>query len=178
MIINRCGRPLVGWLLNDAYRFFKTRFSAFEPCLDICLVNVGSECGNLNYGSAINNLGIQINPQELNERLREVEGYENGNLIWYKLNETIPSVDYRYSRVFTVKTIENDLKNGLLPIVNVRYHKYGITHWVLIVGAVDGEFIIYDPANTQLSYLPLSTHGKVYAYRVIVKSTDKALNPP
>jgi hypothetical protein len=119
--------------------------------------------------SAMTELGIDITPAELNERLSEVGGFSGASLIWYKIHEAIPEVDYTYSRVFSAETIENDLSEGRLPIVNVRYFG-GATHWVLIIGAKDGEFMIYDPLNREKTPIPLSTHGKVYSYRVLVKA--------
>jgi hypothetical protein len=119
--------------------------------------------------SAMTELGIDITPAELNEKLSEVGGFSGASLIWYKIHEAIPEVDYTYSRVFSAKTIENDLSEGRLPIVNVRYFG-GATHWVLIIGAKDGEFMIYDPLNREKTPVPLSTHGKVYSYRVLVKA--------
>ncbi len=119
--------------------------------------------------SAMTELGVEITPAELNEKLSEVGGYSGANLIWYKIHEAIHEVDYTYSRIFSGKTIENDLAQGLLPIVNVRYFG-GATHWVLIIGARDGEFMICDPLNREKTPIPLSTHGKVYSYRVLVKA--------
>ncbi len=126
-----------------------------------------SGCLISSVSTAISNLGVPITPLELNNKLTLSNGYQGADLIWYKINEIIPEVNYRYSRVFSSKTMENDLKNGLLPIVNVKYHKTGVTHWVLIVGANDGEFQICDPIGDGFSIKNLSEHGNVYAYRVI-----------
>jgi hypothetical protein len=90
-------------------------------------------------------------------------------LIWYKINEVFPDIDYRYGRIFSREKIEKDLEKGLLPIVNVKYNKTGITHWVLIVGAKDGEFIICDPLGDGSSSRLLSEHRNVFAYRVLEK---------
>jgi hypothetical protein len=78
-----------------------------------------------------------------------------------------PEIDYQYARVFSSKNIEGDLAQGLLPIVNVKYYGSGVTHWVIVIGAKDGEFLIYDPANADKKPMNLSVHGKVYAYRVM-----------
>lgn len=120
--------------------------------------------------TAISYLNVPITPKELNSKLTENNGYQGADLIWYKINEILPEVDYRYSRIFDSKTIEKDLDRGLLPVVNVRYYKTGVTHWVLIVGAKDGEFLICDPMGDGHSTMLLSEHGKVLAYRVIEKS--------
>ena len=113
-------------------------------------------------------LGVQITPGQLNSALTEIGGYERDNLIWHKLNDAFPDIDYKYSRIFTSDTIESDLENGLLPIVNVKYKGGGVTHWVIIVGAENGEFMVYDPLNSELEPIPLSAHGRVYAYRTLI----------
>lgn len=145
--------------------------------------NTNEKIGNSRYGmgsagclissvaSAITEHGIKITPQELNDILTSVNGYSDGDLIWSKIHEAVPQVDYKYSRIFSRRTIENDLQNGLLPIVNVKFHGNGVTHWVLVVGAKDGEFLVYDPINSDMKPIPLSTHGKIFAYRAIVRST-------
>ena len=117
--------------------------------------------------SAITDLDSEITPGELNAKLTQVDGYSGADLIWYKINEAVPSVDYSYSRIFTAKMIEKDLQNGLLPIINVKYNGGFVRHWVLIIGAKDDEFLIYDPLNSDLEPIPLSTHGRVYSYRVL-----------
>lgn len=124
-------------------------------------------CLLTSVANVLSDLDIDITPQEVNEKLTEADGYLGADLIWYKLHEIIPETDYKYKRIFNGATIEKDLKNGLLPIVNVRFNKTGVTHWVVIVGAKDGDFLIIDPADRTLTPIPLATHGKVYAYRVI-----------
>jgi hypothetical protein len=110
-----------------------------------------------------------LTPQELNNMMTQIDGYEGASLIWYKIHEAIPSLDYSTARVFSNKTIEADLENGLLPIVRVKMYGMGATHWVLIIGAHDGQFMIFDPLKQDKQPIPLSTHGNVYAYRVIKK---------
>ena len=118
--------------------------------------------------SAITDLGVPISPQEFNAKLTDVDGFQGDSLIWYKINEAFTEVDYKYTRVFSRVTIENDLKSGLLPIINVKYKGTGITHWLLIVGTKDGEFLVYDPLVATKEPIDLSVHGKVYAYRVLI----------
>jgi hypothetical protein len=122
--------------------------------------------------SAISQLDSPVTPKEFNDSLTQVNGFQGADLIWYKINEAFPNIDYRYSRTFSNRMIESDLEKGLLPIVNVKYHKTGITHWVIITGAKDGEFIICDPLGDGHSTRLLSDHGKVYAYRVIERVDD------
>ena len=86
-----------------------------------------SGCLISSVASAITELGIEITPQELNDALTNVNGYSGADLIWYKINEAVPQADYKYSRIFSSGTIEKDLKAGLLPIVNVKFHGGGVT---------------------------------------------------
>jgi hypothetical protein len=127
----------------------------------------GSGCLITSVSTSIVNLGIDMNPKELNRLLSQNDGYQGADLLWYKINESVPAVDYEYRRIFTSQTIEKDLAAGLMPIVNVKYHETGYTHWVLIVGAKDGDFLIFDPLGDGISPMRLSEHGNVYAYRVI-----------
>jgi len=131
----------------------------------------GAGCLIACVASGMSDLGVPITPKELNQQLTEVDGFQGDLLIWYKINEVFPEVDYTYSRIFSAATLERDLRAGRLPIVNVNYYGDGITHWVMIVGAQDGEFLIYDPANGNKEPIPLSLHGKVFSYRVLVPAT-------
>ena len=127
-------------------------------------------CLIASVSTAISNIDVPITPREFNIKLTKNDGFHSADLIWFKINESIPGVKYRYNRIFSSRTIENDLKMGLTPIVNVKYHKTGVTHWVLIVGAQNDEFLICDPLGDGVSTSFLSEHGKVYAYRVIEKN--------
>ena len=128
----------------------------------------GTGCLVTCIASAITDLGVPVTPKEVNERLGAVGGYQGADVIWYKINEAFPEIDYKYSRVFSSETIESDLESGLLPIVNVKYKRGGVTHWLLVVGAEGGEFLVYDPLNAEKAPIGLSVHGRVYAYRVLV----------
>ena len=127
-----------------------------------CLISV--------LATSMDYLGYETDPQGLNTIFSNQGVYtENGDVIWYKINEAIPQINYEYKRVFESSTIEKDLEEGRLPIVKVKYHKSGIHHWVLIVGADKDGFLISDPLNENKSPMPLGVHGRVYAYRVLVK---------
>jgi len=128
----------------------------------------GTGCLIACVASGVTDLGVPVTPKELNQQLTVVDGFEVDNLIWYKINEAFPEVNYTYDRVFSAATLEKDLRAGRLPIINVKYHGNGVTHWVMVVGAKDGEFLVYDPANGDKKPIPLSVHGRVYAYRVLV----------
>ena len=65
--------------------------------------------------SALNDIGVQTTPKEVNSALSAVNGFQDADLIWYKINESFPKADYRYSRVFSSATIENDLQTDYFP---------------------------------------------------------------
>lgn len=130
----------------------------------------GTGCLVTSVSTAISNLGVPMDPKELNRLLSRNGGYQGADLLWYKIHESIPAVDYRYQRIFTSRTIERDLEAGLMPIVNVKFYKTGYTHWVLVAGAKDGDFLILDPLGDGRTPMRLSEHGNVYAYRVMRKA--------
>jgi len=116
-------------------------------------------------------LGYDVLPDEVNKDFKESGAYtESGELIWYKISDTYSGTEYEYKKAFSSADIMKDLEEGLLPIIKVKYKKTGIYHWVMIVGADEGEFYIIDPLEQSEGIIPLSTHGKAYAYRVIKKT--------
>lgn len=130
----------------------------------------GSGCLITCVASAIDHLGTPATPGEVNRKLTGVDGYQGADLIWYKINEAYPEIDYEYTRVFSSSGLERDLENGLLPIVNVKLNGSGASHWLLIIGAKDREFLAYDPLNPDKEPIMLSRHGNVYSYRVLVRA--------
>lgn len=154
----------ISYFLQNDPRWAKEIMGSSGQTLAIsgCLVSCAA--------SAIEHLGIDTTPGGLNKKLTDVSAYSGASLIWYKVHEAVPQVTYRYSRLFSSATIEKDLDAGLLPLVNVKYYGNGGDHWVMIVGATAEDFLICDPLNTKQEPLPLSTHGKVYSYRVLVLS--------
>lgn len=119
---------------------------------------------------AMNDMGMPVTPPQLNQAMTAVGGYDHDEFIWLKVKEAFPGLDYKYSRIFSGGTIQRWLEQGLLPIVKVKYKGGGAQHWVLVVGAADGDFLVIDPLNEQKEPVPLNaTHGKVYAWRVLVR---------
>ncbi|TYQ18352.1 UNVERIFIED_CONTAM: peptidase C39-like protein [Acetivibrio alkalicellulosi] len=121
--------------------------------------------------SSMNKLGYETDPKQLNKEFSLNDVYTgNGEVIWYKINEVIPEIDYTYKRAFSRRTIENYLKQGLLPIVEVKFNTTGIFHWVLIVGSNNEDFLIFDPLYKDREPIELKKHGKVYSYRILIPS--------
>lgn len=95
-------------------------------------------------------LGINITPAELNTWLKANGGYQNYNLFdWYILEKFDPRISfrYRYKGAYLDK-IDEQLQKGIPSIVNVDMNPATSVldeHWVLVVGKVDGSYIINDP---------------------------------
>lgn len=105
---------------------------------------------------------------ELNALFTENGVYTaGGDIIWYKIKDAFPQLDYSYNRIFGSRRMQKDLEQGLFPIIMVKYKGSGIHHWVLVVGANDDDFLVVDPLSDKI--IPLSEHGsRAYAYRVLV----------
>jgi len=121
----------------------------------------GSGCLVACLAAAANGLGVDTNPARLNEAFGAKGVYTPaGEVIWMNIKEAVPGVDYEYSRVFGAATIQDDLAEGRLPIVKVKYRGSGAAHWLLVVGAAEDDFLVMDPLNAERTPLRLSTHGK------------------
>jgi hypothetical protein len=134
--------------------------------------NMGSYgCTTTSITMVLNKLGYNDTPKITNEKFTNENVYTNdGKIIWKNISSAYDNVDYSYSRTFSGRTLTRLLDNKNLPIVQVKYNHTSIFHWVLIVGATDKEFLIIDPLNKSKEPIELSTHGKVFAYRILKKS--------
>mgnify|MGYP002512582796 CR=1 FL=1 len=110
--------------------------------------------------------GLTETPGTLNRTFSSGHVYDaEGNLLWNRLSEL---GDYRVD-VYTETSstiIDACLSEGRYPIVRVRIHTLGSFHYVLIVGAQDGEYLCMDPLQNEI--MPLSAYGKrVYGIRCV-----------
>lgn len=112
-------------------------------------------------------LGVETDPGALNRNLSAADGFAGGDLLWYKLEELYPQVAYHYKRLFSARDIDRDLVAGRLPMVKVKYKGNGAQHWLLVVGATEADYLVLDPLNADRQPIPLATHGRVYAYRML-----------
>lgn len=112
---------------------------------------IGSHgCVITNITMMLRYFGIDIDPAQLNTWLKANGGYQNTNwFVWSvlkKLDARI-SFGYRYEYAATDK-IDAQLAKGLPSVVNVDLIPATSVldeHWVLVVGKVDGSYIINDP---------------------------------
>lgn len=101
--------------------------------------------GNLSIGQAgctITAISMRygVTPEFLNQRMKEVEGYQDGNLvIWKKLEQALPGVIFKWK----YDKYDNDIVKASMPtIVEVDGSPIGAPrHWVLFIGNQK----MYDP---------------------------------
>ena len=125
-----------------------------------CLIS--SICMNISYYQK------DIDPKNLNQKLRELDGYTNrGWLIWSKLQE----IDKKFSISFpklSHKSIEKYLLQQKPVLAKVYINKI-IPHWVLIVGKKDNEYLMLDPLGDGEITKVSSYGGYIYSVRVLEK---------
>ena len=93
--------------------------------------------------------GIEIDPGELNRRLRSEAGFtRSGLLIWASLAEIAgPRFDVVVRDRFGHGELDDSLMAGDPVIAKVLYGG-SIWHWVLVVGKRDLDYLILDPLST------------------------------
>ena len=108
-------------------------------------------------------------PGRLNQMLSHEGGYdEEGNLQWDKLSQIDGRIAVERCKTVNVADIQESLASGRFPIVRVRINGVGSVHYVLIVGAKDGEYWCMDPLSESGKAVPLSAFGnRVYAVRYV-----------
>lgn len=117
--------------------------------------------------TALSDTETALTPGKLNRRLSEVGAYDSeGNLQWSKLEE----MDGLHAQVFdhvSTDDIDECLRSGRYPIVRVhRSRLLGGSHYVLITGSENGEYICMDPLSNRS--VKLSEYGnRVYALRCV-----------
>ena len=110
--------------------------------------------------------GEEETPGSLNEKFSGMQAYDaEGNLQWQSLSG---GGEYRadvYGEV-SADIIDACLLQGHYPIVRVRMYALGNVHYILIVGAEDGEYLCMDPLRDEITRL--SDYGsRVYAVRCV-----------
>lgn len=94
--------------------------------------------------------GINIDPIKLNTWLKANGGYQNLNwFVWSVLNKLDSRISFGYRYTYAaLDKIDEKLEIGVPSIVNVDLIPATEAldeHWVLVVGKVDGSYIINDP---------------------------------
>lgn len=107
-----------------------------------------------------------VTPGELNAEFFRKGVYDaEANIQWGVLDHMEEVEVDVYGKV-TQQEIEECLENGCCPILRVRRHILGGSHFVLVVGVEDHEFICMDPLEDELRNLS-DYGGLVYSLRCV-----------
>lgn len=111
-----------------------------------------------------------LTPKTLNAALSDAGAYDGqGNLIWDVMDAALLLESDRISDA-TSERIDRYLAGGIYPIVRVRVRGLGGSHFVLITGAADGDYLCMDPAKRDASLVPLSKYAdRIYAIRCVYR---------
>lgn len=128
---------------------------AFSGCLVTCIASAVSM-----------ETGTAITPGSLNAIFSENHVYDSeGNIQWAAL-EALEGFTVDVGQEVSQPALDTCLAAGHAPIVRVRMHGLGSFHYVLIVGAEEGDYICMDPLADRLTKLS-DYLGRVYAVRVV-----------
>lgn len=110
--------------------------------------------------------GKEETPETLNEKFTAGRVYDGeGNIQWERLREL---GDYQadvYQEV-SAELVDACLSEGKYPIVRVRVHGIGSFHFVLVVGAENGEYLCMDPLQDGITRLR-DYGNRIYAIRCV-----------
>ena len=121
--------------------------------------------------SAVSAGGEPVTPGELNALFSENKVYDSeGNIQWSNLAELEGYHVVAYEDI-SAEDIAGCLSEGHYPIVRVRMYGMGNYHYVLIVGADEGEYLCMDPLKDDMTKLS-DYLGLVYAVRCVWKEND------
>ena len=117
--------------------------------------------------TAISDSRLAMNPGELNRFLSDHNVFDDeGNLQWGKIDE----IDGLSADVYQEKSsdiIDGCLSTGHYPIIKIhRNTLFSYHHYVLVIGAEDGEYICMDPLQDKLTKLS-DYNNKIYAIRCV-----------
>ncbi len=118
-------------------------------------------CTLSSVAMALKNMGHEFNPETLNRRVRDINGYtESGWFKWASVEHVTDSQAYAvYYTEPSHKIINHCLRRGQYPIVKFRLPNL-ISHWVIITGRSSTEYLVRDPLVTSIESFPLSSRAK------------------
>lgn len=121
---------------------------------------------------ACSDLGVELTPKELNERLKKNDGFlPQGWVVWKaipRVTESKLTADYHPAA--SHKVMDAALERGAYPVVKY-FLLGGIQHWCVIVGKEGQEYLARDPLHDDKEPVKLSElTAKIYAVRVIRKA--------
>ena len=134
-------------------------------CLTTCLTSV-VDMQNIE----IDQMRDGVTPGTLNALFSSHNVYDgDGNIQWGQLESLLGvSIVREQASALSTSEIDHLLEQGCYPIVRVRVAGLGNYHFVLIVGAQDGEYLCMDPLNEKEEVVPLSKFwNRIYAVRYV-----------
>lgn len=200
------GRPVMdmnGWLKTKEDW---NKFTNKENNMENILLNIeplsqvdprwaGNKLGTSNttiggYGCLITSVSMMLkyfnfdtDPARLNKLLINNGGYYNGNLFtWSKVSAFYPPVTfaYRYNGALLDKIDEQLVKNRpvIIHVDFIPTTPYIDEHWVLVVGKVNGSYIINDPKDgKQLKFEDRYGDPKTKIFHVSTYNYSGAIEP-
>ncbi|WP_395747609.1 hypothetical protein [Prosthecobacter sp.] len=117
-------------------------------------------------------LGVELTPKELNERLKKADGFlPQGWVVWNAIPKVTESkLTAEFHPAASHKVMDKALEQGAYPVVKY-FLLGGIQHWCIIVGKEGLEYLARDPLRDDPKPVKLSElTEKIYAVRVIRKT--------
>ncbi len=128
-------------------------------------------CTLCSVAMAVSDLGMEIEPPVLNQKLIEGSGYtERGWMIWGAVAPATDSfAEVVYCNEPTHRRIDECIQRGEFPIVKI-FLPGPIPHWVVVVGKEGNEYLVKDPAEKSRKIVKLSDCGAhIYSLRYVRK---------
>lgn len=110
--------------------------------------------------------GIEETPETLNEKFSSGKVYDaEGNIQWGRLGE-VEDYQVKVYQEASADIVDTCLSEGRYPIVRVRVKGIGNFHFVLVVGAENGEYLCMDPLQDGIT--ALGDYGnRIYGIRCV-----------
>lgn len=118
---------------------------------------------------AFTNLGVNLTPKELNERLKKHDGYlPQGWVVWNAISRvTDDQLEAKYYIRPKHTLLDEALEAGDYPVVKY-FLLGGIQHWCVVVGKEGLDYLVRDPLRDDAQPVKLSElTEKIYAVRTI-----------
>lgn len=115
--------------------------------------------------------GEDMTPGEWNSFCGKKGIYTSGGAVmWDQLEKNCAGVSVSTDTKDNGRTLTKLLEDGICPIVKVK-RASGAYHWILLIGAKNGEFQCMDPieGNVDLSFY----QDRIYAVRVVTYSAPE-----
>lgn len=115
----------------------------------------GSGCLVSCIASSLDAQGFDTDPGMLNAAFSDHSVFNNeGDVLWDSIAEAVPGARVELPVRVDADRLEEAVAQNLFPIVKVKYKGSGYQHWVMIIGAADGEYLCMDPLNADKSLYP------------------------